>query len=431
MKIAKVIIGGSFGDEGKGLFTDYLSSHSEGKACTVRFNGGAQAGHTVETTDGKRHVFSHFGSGSFAGLPTFLSRFFVCSPITFQRELKELSILGAAPQVYADAACPVTTPYDIMINQIAEQGRGKLRHGSVGVGFGETLERHANKKYALCIADLGNPNLLHRKLDDIRKVWVYLRLAQLEVKHIGPEWIERLNSDAIYERFIEDSAQFLSHIIPTSSCRLQSWDHLIFEGAQGLLLDQERGWFPHVTRSYTGIRNALALAEELEIRDLDVYYLTRSYTTRHGAGPLPHELQQLPYEGIVDKTNRPHAYQGSLRFAWFDADLFADTVRRDMADGGSKFNVRPHLGMSCLDQIAGNARYIEHGILQNADAEKLLDLTCRMIEAKTALASFGPTRATIRKVNTRSALRRSVTYTGDKLLKGLDIVQYDVAAAQA
>jgi adenylosuccinate synthase len=428
---AKVIIGGAFGDEGKGLFTDYLSSHSDENTCVVRFNGGAQAGHTVETPDGKRHVFSHFGSGSFVGLPTFLSRFFVCSPITFLREQKELLALGVRPQVYVDGACPITTPYDMMINQIVERSRGDRRHGSVGVGFGETLERQLNKKYRLSLNNIINTDSMRSHLDAVRHHWVPARLAALGVTHIDTEWTERLNSEAIRENFIEDVGQFLAHITPVPPSYLKKWEHYIFEGAQGLLLDQNRGWFPHVTRSNTGIRNVLALVDRLGIDDLDVYYLTRPYTTRHGAGPLPHELSYLPYRGIIDKTNRPHTYQGTLRFAWFDADLFCDTILRDLADGARRFKLRPHIAMSCLDQIDGDARFISNGIQHRADVEALLELTRRGIGAETALASFGPTRKTIKAMYSRLASCRSIAGIGNSLLKPLNIVEHNVAAAQA
>ncbi|MGE3623434.1 MAG: adenylosuccinate synthetase [Bdellovibrionales bacterium] len=429
MKTAHVIIGSAFGDEGKGLFTDYLASRSPAKTCVVRFNGGAQAGHTVELPDGRRHIFSHFGSGSFAGTPTFLSSHFVCNPIIFLREKAELASLHIAPAVYADTACPVTTPYDIMINQIVEQTRGHRRHGSVGVGFGETLERHEHEAFALRLGDLGNADRLRCHLDRIRLQWAPARLAALDIQSLPPEWSERMNAEAIRERFIEDAAQFLACLSPVSASHLAHWDHFIFEGAQGLLLDQTRGWFPHVTRSHTGIRNVLPLAEALGIRDLDVHYLTRPYTTRHGAGPLPHELPHPPYAGIVDRTNRPNAYQGTLRFAWLDADLFTDTVRRDMSDAAGRIHIRPHLGMSCLDQIDGDACYVANGVLHRTDTMSLPILLGERIAAHSQLASFGPTRKTVEAVKT--ARRRSIAGRRNEFFKRLDIVQNNVVTVEA
>lgn len=80
MGSAIAVIGAGFGDEGKGLMTDYCCQRPK-YTTVVRFNGGAQAGHTVVTPDGRRHVFSHFGSGTLRGAATFLSRFFICNPI--------------------------------------------------------------------------------------------------------------------------------------------------------------------------------------------------------------------------------------------------------------------------------------------------------------------------------------------------------------
>lgn len=84
---ARVVIGANFGDEGKGLVTDWLCA--QGAGVVVRFNGGAQAGHTVETPEG-RHVFHHLGSGTFCNVPTYLSQYFICNPILFLHELERL-----------------------------------------------------------------------------------------------------------------------------------------------------------------------------------------------------------------------------------------------------------------------------------------------------------------------------------------------------
>ena len=101
-------------------------------------------------------MFSHVGSGSFVGAATFLSRFFVSHPMLFLKEMESLASKGVHPEVYVDPQSPVTTPYDIMINQIIERERGADRHGSCGIGFGETVERHLMPAYALTVADLAD-----------------------------------------------------------------------------------------------------------------------------------------------------------------------------------------------------------------------------------------------------------------------------------
>ena len=136
MKSAKVVIGANYGDEGKGMVTDWLCSRSSIKPLVVRFNGGAQAGHTVITPEGQRHVFGHIGSGSFLGCPTHLSRFFISNPILLLSELNEF---GRNIEISVDPESIVTTPYDMVINQIALLNEGV--NTSCGVGINETVTR--------------------------------------------------------------------------------------------------------------------------------------------------------------------------------------------------------------------------------------------------------------------------------------------------
>jgi adenylosuccinate synthase len=206
---------------------------------------------------------------------------------------------------------------------------------------------------------------------------------------------------------------------------LRTYNELIFEGAQGLLLDQTYGWFPHVTRSNTGVKNVINLAEKIGLDVLDIYYLTRSYITRHGAGPLPHELPQQPYSKIVDKTNKPHPYQGTLRFARFDVDLFQDTVRRDLTSQVTRLKLIPHVGMSCLDQIDHQAGYMTAGVYAQCSPEALVEKTRRAIGAVTALGSYGPTRQTVQEMSGKAILSCDRQYS---TLQAFDIAQGDALA---
>lgn len=116
----KIVIGANFGDEGKGLMTDTFASQYE-SCLVVRCNGGSQAGHTVITPEGNRHVFKHFGSGTLAGAHTLLSQDFIINPIVFRTEREELvSQFGIAPVVYADDRAIITTPFDMLLNQAKE-----------------------------------------------------------------------------------------------------------------------------------------------------------------------------------------------------------------------------------------------------------------------------------------------------------------------
>jgi len=392
---AKVVIGAQFGDEGKGLLTDYLAAREAGPL-VVRFNGGAQAGHTVVAPDGRRHVFSHFGSGTFAGAPTFLSRFFVANPTLFVAEATRLAAMGYRPEVLIDRACLVTTPFDMLINQAVELARGTSRHGSCGVGFGETIERCLDPAFSLTVADLIDEHGLARRLDAIRTSWVPARLARLGITTLDDSWKPFLETDLVVGRWLDDVAVFRRHIREASLVEASRARGLVFEGAQGLLLDQDMGCFPYVTRSHTGLKNAVALASEIDLDGLDVVYVTRCYLTRHGAGPLHGELAAPPVPGFADETNRPHPFQGSLRFAYLDVDALARQIAVDLAHGDPIVDVRRTVGITCLDQIAGPAVWIEGGREVRGTPADLVAAVERATGLEVSVVSAGPRRADVR-----------------------------------
>lgn len=365
---AVAVIGAGFGDEGKGAMVDRLAAPYGEDALVVRFNGGAQAGHTVVAPDGRRHVFSHFGAGSFSGAPTWLSRFFAVNPILHRKEAERLAALGVSPALLVDPRCDVTTPYDMIINQIAEEMRGQDRHGSVGVGYGETIERHTRPEFATSAAMLHDRHAMRETLRRMRDNWVPARLARLGIHAVSPERRDILNGDGLIERFIEDALTFRDGISLRSADALDGPAHIVFEGAQGLLLDQDRGWFPHVTRSNTGLKNVLSIATEAGIDRIDVIYATRGYRTRHGAGPLPHETSGYPWPGIHDATNIHNDWQGSLRFGLLDVDRLAQDIRTDLGDvNGSGVRVSHSLAVTCLDQAPATASFIRNGMIRKSD----------------------------------------------------------------
>jgi len=318
MRSARVIIGANFGDEGKGKVTDYYASKLGENTLVIRFNGGAQAGHTVLTPKGKRHIFSHFGSGTLAGAKTYLSKFFVVNPIIFRREFKELKDLGVEPQVFVDGDCFVTTPYDMILNQLLEESRGLSRHGSCGIGFNETIERSLRNGYKISVSDGYE---ISDKLKDIQNGYLPKRLKELNIREVFDKWNEVKTNPNIISHYLEDLEFFRDNVIvsdPEWFRRL----NLIFEGSQGLMLDEDYGYFPHVTRSRTGLSNVCKLVSDFGIDFFNITYVTRPYITRHGKGPLHYELNGAPYSRVEDKTNICNKYQGPLRFAILDLDSF-------------------------------------------------------------------------------------------------------------
>jgi adenylosuccinate synthase len=348
---ARAVIGANFGDEGKGLLVDYLCG--TGGEVIVRFNGGGQAGHTVATPEGLRHVFHHFGSGTLYGVPTFLSQFFICNPIIFFRELADLAAMHVTADVFAHPDCLVTTFADMIINQRKEEKRGDKAHGSVGVGIHETIQRSAVNELKITMSDLWN-----------RSPTLPVKLAEICDRYARFRTGAPIDEPRMTEAFLKECDAFADAVHPAGIGQCKD---PIFEGAQGLLLDQDRAEFhPHVTHSSTGMKNVRLLCAQAGITDVEPHYVSRTYLTRHGAGPLPGEDSAMSFE---DTTNVPHPWQGDLRFAPLDAGL-RDRCAKDC--GGNYKLVLTHCDQFEPNQLA-------------------------------ELYSYGPTRANVRGWKDRAA----------------------------
>jgi len=357
------VIGAGYGDEGKGLFTDYFANqHNDSIIC--RSNGGAQAGHTVVTPNGIRHVFSHLGAGSFSDKPTFLSEHFICNPLLFKKEYIEFTKKHSNPSIYVHEDCLVTTPVDMIINQILEKRRAidGNRHGSVGLGINETIERNTVGDFKLSVGGLTSKDLQTR-LFHIKTNWIDLQLPTI-MDHSDDELylLMCLENNQLWLDYIETIEYFLEHVVVVSDYNtLNTFDTVIFEGAQGLMLDQDYGVFPHVTRSNTGVKNIIDILNHVDnIEAIEVVYVTRAYTTRHGAGPLLGEVD-LPYN-IIDETNITHEYQGAIRYAPLSFTVLYDAIYADFDQIGSaehpyRERVIANVAITCLDQIKDTGIY--------------------------------------------------------------------------
>ena len=345
MNRAIAVIGAAFGDEGKGIFTDYFCRKAGEEPWCVRFNGGAQAGHTVVTPDGDRHVFHHFGAGTLAGARTYLSRHFLVNPAMWIEEYRELQGRGLRTRLFVDREAPLTTVWDMMRNQNMEAAAGKDRHGSCGMGIHATMVRQTNPLLRLFAGDLERPSYLLQRLSRIREA-------------------HGSASSAIYDRFIADCEAMASQInLCDSRVLVDRPADIIFEGAQGLLLDQDSEFYPHVTHSKTGLTNVLQIARETDINQIDAVYVHRSYLTRHGAGPLPGEDSNLSYH---DDTNVENEWQGPLRFAPLNPRLISDAVFADyaMMREDTDTNVTPLMAVTHCDQqpwLGAGAHFASHG----------------------------------------------------------------------
>lgn len=408
-KIAYAVIGSSFGDCSKGLTTDYLCSKTKGPVTVIRFNGGAQAGHTVQTPAGQRHVFHHFSSGSLLGAQTYLGQHFVCNPILFHEERAKLLGKGVPEvTVSADPRCLITTPWDMMINRLIETQRGLKRHGSCGVGINETVTRNAETTYGFTakrLDSMSEPKAFFRSL---QHEYVPYRLGQLEldINDLSGSERENLFSEGILEHYLDDLNKF-AHSVQFGPPAQLVGNSLIFEGAQGLGLDEKRGTFPYVTRSNTGLQNVIDIALELGLEKVKAVYVTRPYITRHGEGPLLHELRAKPWAAVEDLTNIPNKWQGMLRFGQMDETELVDRITLDLAEARykvqNKIKISPSLMLSCVDQIPdsldkGRIPFWQDGVKHFEPVAEFLRVVRQHIGASgddLSYVSLGPTRADV------------------------------------
>lgn len=384
MKNAKTVIGALWGDEAKGHMTHILS-HSATNTIVVRFNGGAQASHTVVGSDNMMHAFRHHGSGTFNGASTYLSKDFIINLFQFALEREKLEkMYGKLPTIYANPECLITTPYDEIVNQAVETMRGEERHGSCGLGINETVER-CKTKYKITISDLYFEDILQEKLRLIRDEYIPIRL-KTEYNLLTSDLPEKFNSQLYDDKFITYflffAKVFIQNVRFVSNKILHEFDNVIFEGAQGLLLDQnKKEMWPHVTSSNTGNTNVIKIINDLNFKDpIDIYYMCRVYMTRHGAGPFPHELYDIPYEKFEDKNNVPNRYQGTLRFSYMDYDVLANSINTDLSNipKNSKVNVV----FSCIDQLGSSYYYYNDNRLYEVKSHDVLEVSKMLLSKK-------------------------------------------------
>ena len=356
MSSVNVVIGSNYGDEGKGLVVNSLTRlFPSNTTAVVRFNGGAQAGHTVQLESGHRHVFSHFGSGALSGAATILSKHFIINPRVYHHESLELSRIRNDlhmdyPPVYVSGNCRVTMPTDVWVNRYIETIRGTDRHGSCGIGINETVTRYDTTE-APSLGQLRgwSPRHIMEYIDDLKNGYVLERLEQAGVI-IDGDIIARLTHEILTTQYVNSLMAFMwddddIRIMPDSKL-YTDYPHLVFEGAQGLLLDEHTGEFPYVTRSSTGLTNVMDTAP-LD-RPLNVWYVTRAYLTRHGAGPLVGEDPSIGSQ-VTDLTNKPNDWQGSLRFAPLDPHNVLANIVRDVSACSRPVVI--NIVVTCCDQV--------------------------------------------------------------------------------
>lgn len=296
------VIGAGFGDEGKGMTTLALMTHF-GIDAAMRFNGGAQAGHTT-VKGGIRHVNSAFGSGTIIGATTRYTKDVIFDPISVVLE-QNLShgILEVDPD------CRVATVYDVMYNRLVMRALG-INNGC-GKGINATITRH--KVIPLYVKDCTSRQSLENIIPQIKEYYK----NKLDI-YGGDSEIFHMDVGGIVEQLYNQVMN--SSFITLKTANMES---VVFEGAQGLMLDQELGVMPFLTPSFTGLKNVAQY-------DVAPVYCTRTFLTRHGDGPFtprnPFVNREFEY---VDGTNVRNQYQGEFKLAPLNLDMMDNFIGRD------------------------------------------------------------------------------------------------------
>lgn len=344
-----------YGDAGKGTMVDALV-HAQDRNLIVRYSGGAQAAHNVVTPDGHHHTFSQFGSGMFkTGTRTYLGPQVLVQPQFLFREalaLEQIGVIQPLARIVIDERAPIITPYHQLANQMKELARGSDRHGSTGIGIGETrADAERADMPTLRAGDLRNRRATRTILEEIRdRKQTDLRTLVREHAHneaLIYTW-QRFRDRSIFDDAFTSYYRLQQDVQIRDSFVLQHYlktgRKVIFEAAQGTLLDEDYGFFPYVTRGKVRDVHAHELLAEVGYQERPfVLGITRAYAARHGPGPFPTESAWLRSQ-ITEAHNEHGRWQGAFRMGHFDlvATRYAITVNAQV-DG---------LAITSLDQLA-------------------------------------------------------------------------------
>jgi len=349
---AIAVIGKNFGDEGKGLVCASFAK-KEKITLIVKHNGGGQAGHTVEDESGKRFIHHQIGSGAEYGAATLLADTFLVDLFQLGNELEEFeAVYGFTPKIYAEKDTRITIIDDVLRNMFIESARGKERHGSCGMGINECINRHENG-LVLTVADVRDKSLkeLFDILVDFREKYGQRDLDSIcdlfERNNPGrrADYYDMLTNSDVLANFTESIKETVKHIeiIDASSDFLLGYKQVVFETGQGLLLDNDYKKFaPYLTPSKTGLWNIASFLDERNLKLDRAVYVTRSYVTRHGNGPLPGECDRNEFPAVtMDLTNIDNEWQGSIRYARHkDIEDFVLPVKEDYRSVGQFISMK-------------------------------------------------------------------------------------------
>ncbi len=321
-----VLIGAQWGDEGKGKIVDLLTERAD---AVVRFQGGHNAGHTL-VINGEKTVLHLIPSGVLRdGVQCLIGNGVVLAPDALLNEIEQLEQKGVSirDRLLVSTACPVLLPYHASLDAARESARGDAAIGTTGRGIGPAYEDKAARR-GLRVGDLTKPDVLAGKLERILRYHNFVLEQFFSAKPIDYEQTlqQCLTLGSQLDGLMGDVAERLHQLNDAGKA-------ILFEGAQGSLLDIDHGTYPYVTSSNT-TAGAAACGTGLGPRDLDcILAVSKAYTTRVGSGPFPTELDDADGQHMAEKgvefgatTGRPR------RCGWLDTVALRRACRINSVD---------------------------------------------------------------------------------------------------
>ncbi len=316
-----VVIGSQWGDEGKGKVVDWLTEHAQG---VVRFQGGHNAGHTL-VINGKKTVLRLIPSGILRpNVACYIGNGVVLSPDALLKEIDELETAGVdvKSRLRISEVCPLILPYHVAIDHAREAAKGEGKIGTTGRGIGPAYEDKVARR-ALRLQDLFDPLRFAAKL---REVLDYHNFV-LKNYFSAPT----VDFDKTHDQALELAVRIKPMVadVPSLLAAAQkAGQSLLFEGAQGTLLDIDHGTYPYVTSSNCVAGAACAGAGVGPHLLHYVLGITKAYTTRVGSGPFPTELEDETGKFLAERGNEFGSVTGRpRRCGWFDAAALKRSIQ--------------------------------------------------------------------------------------------------------
>jgi adenylosuccinate synthase len=322
-----VVVGTQWGDEGKGKIVDWLTDHADG---VVRFQGGHNAGHTLVIGE-RKTILRLIPSGILR--PTtacYIGAGVVLSPAALLTEIDELAAAGVdvASRLAVSGSCPLILDYHVAVDRAREIRRGNDKIGTTGRGIGPAYEDKVARR-AVRAQDLFDPDRFAERVREALDLHNFVLTHYLDAPAVDAD--EVIDATLRLAERITPMIADVSHLLHVAMVR---GDRLLFEGAQGTLLDVDHGTYPFVTSSNT-LAGAAATGAGVAPQKLHyVLGITKAYATRVGSGPFPTELLDATGERLREKGGEYGSVTGRpRRCGWFDGAALRRSVQLNGTTG--------------------------------------------------------------------------------------------------